>query len=86
MPASHGFQSETTIQAAFWRYIPDANDLIGRVVFVEVNGIQFIEATQDSQKVWLFYAQNNVSTSQEPYILQGPVAQAFLMDFGALFL
>jgi hypothetical protein len=85
MASRHGFQGNSTVSAAFWQYIPDPSDPTGRVIFVEVNSIQFIEATPDSSKVWLYYPQNNVSTSQEPYILNGPVARAFLTDLEALF-
>jgi hypothetical protein len=81
-----GFQTNTTIHAAFWIYKPDpAIDPTGQEILVEVNGIQKIESTQDHSKVWLYYAANNVSTSQEPYILTGAVAAAFMSDMEALF-
>jgi hypothetical protein len=35
--------------------------------------------------VWLYYAANNVSTSQEPYILVGEAAVFFMADLEALF-
>jgi len=84
--AQHGFQSNTTITNAFWRWIPSSNDPTGRIRLVALDGLQFIEATKDYSKVWLYYAANNVTTSQEPYILEGVVAQAFINDlFGSLF-
>jgi hypothetical protein len=87
MPSQSGFQNNTTIHAAFWIYKPDPTAIPpGKEIFVEVNGLQFIEATQDHNAVWLYYAQNNVPTSQEPYKLEGPVAQAFLSDMEALFI
>jgi hypothetical protein len=86
MAAQSGFQAQTTIHAAFWWYKPDPTDLTGREVMVEVNSLQFLESTADHSKVWLYYAANNVSTSQEPYILQGLAAQAFMSDMEALFL
>lgn len=87
MAAQTGFQTNTTIHAAFWRYIPDPRqDPTGRVVLVQVNNIQKIEATQDFSKVWLYYAATDVSTSQRPEILEGAVAQAFMNDIGGLFL
>jgi hypothetical protein len=78
-----GFQLNTTISNAFWRYVP--NTSTGRVVYVALDGIQFIEATPDGSKCWLYYAANSVSTSQVPYILEGDVSQAFLADLGGLF-
>ena len=83
---THGFQSNTTIVNAFWRWIPSPNNPTGRVIIVALDGLQYIEATKDYSKAWLYYAANNVSTSQEPYILHGEVAQDFLNDlFGSLF-
>lgn len=42
-----GFQSNTTIHAAFWIFKPDPLiDPRGREVMVEVNAIQYTEATQ----------------------------------------
>jgi len=38
-----------------------------------------------SRKVWLFYAESNVSTSQHPRELNGIAAQAFITDMEALF-
>jgi hypothetical protein len=86
MANQSGFQSNTTIHAAFWWYKPDRQlDPTGREIFIEINGVQKIEVSADHNKVWLFYAQNNVSTSQEPYILEGNVAQAFVADMEGLF-
>lgn len=82
MPTS-GFQTNTTIHAAFWRYIPD--DPTARLTFVEVNSLQYFEATKDNMNVWLYYAASNVPSTQNPYHLTGAVAQAFLSDMGALF-
>ncbi len=82
-----GFQSNTTIHAAFWIYKPDRTlDPIGREIMIEVNSIQKIETTPDHSKVWLYYAANNVSPSQEPYILDGATAVAFMNDMEALFI
>ena len=86
MASQHGFQTNSTIQSAFWRYIPDPAIIPpGKIVFVELNNLQYINATADHNKVWLYYAASNVSTSLEPYILEGDAAQAFLSDFGGLF-
>jgi hypothetical protein len=83
MPTS-GFQQNTTITSAFWAYFPAAGEL-GNIVMVEVNNIQYIEASQDYSKVWIYYPSTSVSTSQTPLILTGAVAQTFMADFGALF-
>jgi hypothetical protein len=41
-----GFQSNTTIHAAFWVYKPDPTvDPVSKEQFVEVNSIQYIEAS-----------------------------------------
>jgi len=86
MPTLSGFQVNTTIHAAFWIFRPDSTlDPVGREVIVQVNNIQKIESTQDHNKVWIFYAQTDVSTSQRPEILEGPVAQAIMTDMEALF-
>ena len=85
MAARSGFQSHTTIHAAFWWYKPDPLDPVGREIMVEVNSIQYIEATQNHSKCWLYYASTATSSSERPYILEGPVAQAFLNDMEALF-
>ncbi len=86
MPATSGFQKNTTIHAAFWIYKPDPAIIPpGKEVMVEINSLQFLESTPDHNKVWLYYAQNNVSTSQEPYILEGAAAQAFMNDMEGLF-
>jgi hypothetical protein len=85
MSSQHGFQANTTINAAFWKYIPDPTDPTGRIILVEINNIQFIESTPDTLKVWLYYAANNTSSSQEPYILSGDAAKNFMLDLGALF-
>lgn len=46
MASQTGFQSNTTIHAAFWIYKPDPiADPVGREVMVEVNSIQYLEAT-----------------------------------------
>lgn len=87
MAAQSGFQTNTTIHAAFWWYKPDPGTIPpGKEVMVEVNSLQFLEATQDHKKVWLYYASNNVTTSQEPYILEGDAAVAFMNDMEGLFL
>jgi hypothetical protein len=45
MAATIGFQANTTIHAAFWIYRPDPTvDPVSKETFVEVNGIQYIEA------------------------------------------
>jgi len=86
MANQSGFQSNTTIHAAFWWYKPDkALDPVSREILIEINGVQKIESTPDHTKVWLFYAQNNVSTSQEAYTLEGQAAIAFMNDMEALF-
>lgn len=86
MAAQSGFQTNTTIHAAFWFYIPDPSAVPpGKEIIQEVNGLQRVESTQDHKKVWLYYAANNVTTSQEPYILEGDAAIRFMQDMEALF-
>lgn len=80
-----GFQTNTTITAGFWRYKPDASDPIGKEVMVNVNDLQYLEATQDHTTVWLYYSASNVSTSMAPYELKGQVAVAFMADMENLF-
>jgi len=83
MAAQSGFQTNTTVHAAFWIYKPgNATD---REVMVEVNSLQFIESTPDHSKVWLYYAANNTTTSQQPYTLTGAAAVAFMSDMENLF-
>jgi hypothetical protein len=85
MPSQSGFQSNTTIHAAFWFYIPDPAVVPpGKIIVQEVNTLQRIESTPDRKKVWLYYAANNVTTSQEPYILEGDAATRFMADMEAL--
>lgn len=87
MADQSGFQSNTTITSAFWRYLPDrSQDPTTRESYVEINNIQYIETTPDHSKVWIYYPATNISTSQEPRILEGKVAVAFISDMGALFL
>ena len=83
MAPQSGFQTNTTIHAAFWRYKP--NNPTDKEVMVEVNGLQFLETNANHDKVWLYYAANNTTTSQQPYILEGPAATAFMTDMEALF-
>jgi hypothetical protein len=86
MPSQHGFQSNTTIHAAYWRYVPDPNAVPpGKEIFVEINGIQFIEASADRKKCWIYYAASDVSVSQRPFILDDDAATTFLSDMEALF-
>jgi hypothetical protein len=85
MAPQSGFQSNTTIHAAFWIYKDLAVVPPAKEVMVEINSLQFIESTQDHSKVWLYYAANNQSPSQQPYILEGPAAVAFMADMEALF-
>ena len=86
MPAQSGFQANTTIHAAFWWYKPDPSVIPpGKEIIQEVNSLQRVEATADHKKVWLFYAQNNVATSQEPYVLEDDAAQRFMADLEGLF-
>lgn len=86
MAAQSGFQTNTTIHAAFWQYIPDPATIPpGKRILVEINSVQFIEISPDNQKVWLYYAANNVSTSQVPYTLEGDAAVQFVADIGGLF-
>jgi hypothetical protein len=85
MPPSSGFQLNSTIQTAWWIWKPDPNDVVSREVFVDTGKIQYIEANSDHSKCWLYFAASDVSTSQRAYILEGPVATAFLTDMEALF-
>ena len=86
MAATSGFQTNTTIHAAFWIYIPDPQVTPpGKVIIQEVNTLQRVESTPDRKKVWLYYAANNVTTSQEPYILEGDAATRFMTDMENLF-
>jgi hypothetical protein len=87
MADQSGFQTNTTIHAAFWWYSPDRTvDKTTREAFVEVNSIQYIETTPDHQKVWIYYPTTGISTSQEPRVLEGKVALAFMNDMEALFI
>jgi len=81
---THGFQLNTTIQSAFWRYVPSSPT--GRVVMVAMIGIQYIEASTDYHKVWIYYALGNWATTPSPLILEGEVAQAFMADIGQLWI
>lgn len=86
MASQSGFQKNTTIHAAFWWYKPDPSaNPPGREIMQEVNTIQRVETTADHTKVWLYYAANNVTTSQEPYVLEGDAAVKFMSDMEALF-
>lgn len=86
MPAQSGFQTNTTIHAAFWWYKPDPSVIpLGKEIMQEVNSLQRIETTADHAKVWLYYAANDQSTSQQPYILEGDAAQRFMTDMESLF-
>jgi len=85
MPNQHGFAANTTVSDGWWRFIPDPTDQTGKEIMVETDGIQYIEATTDHNKCWLYFAASDVTISQRAYILEGPVAQAFLSDMGALF-
>lgn len=168
MATLRGFQSNTTISAAFWILKPDSTvDPVSKEQFVEINSIQYMEAnaavilssitdvqvnnnvltltvastsgirsgmaviftgltnatflngqvitvtsiapTQiianftnanygpasepagatltdaTSRMVWIYYSASNVSTSQTPRQLQGPVAAMFLYDMENLF-
>jgi len=87
MAAQSGFQKNTTIHAAFWWYKPDPSVIPpGKEIMQEVNSLQRVETTVGHSKVWLYYAANNVTTSQEPYILEGDAAQRFMSDMEGLFL
>lgn len=47
-----GFQSNTTIHAAFWIYKPDFNyDPRGKEIMVNVNGLQYVEADQPTVRM-----------------------------------
>jgi hypothetical protein len=85
MAAQFGFQTNTTIHAAFWWYKPDPGDPTGREIMVEVNGLIQIESTSDHNKVWLYYPATTGSTNLESIILTGPVAQAFMNSMENLF-
>ncbi len=66
MAFQSGFQSNTTIHAAFWIFKPDPLiDPRGREIMVEVNAIQYTEATQAlvlSSSVTNVTLNNNVLT------------------------
>lgn len=86
MANQSGFQKNTIISAAFWWFKPDPSIIPpGKEIMQEISSLQRIETTPDHKKVWLFYAANNVTTSQEPYILEGDAATAFMADMEALF-
>jgi hypothetical protein len=86
MANQSGFQSNTTIHAAFWWFKPDPAIIPpGKEIIQEINTLQRVEATADQKKVWLYYAANNVTTSQEPYTLEGDAALAFMSDMEGLF-
>jgi hypothetical protein len=80
---THGFQLNTTIQNAFWRWVP--SHPTGRIILVALIGIQYIEASTDYRKVWIYYALGNWATTPSPLILEGDVAQAFMNDLGQIF-
>lgn len=45
MASQHGFQTNTTIQTAFWLYRPDpVTNQVDREVFIQISSIQKIEA------------------------------------------
>jgi hypothetical protein len=85
MAPSSGFQSNSTIQTAWWIWKPDPSDVISREVMIDTSKIQYIEASSNHNNVWLYFPASDVSTSQRPYALEGEVAQAFLADMEALF-
>ncbi len=84
MPSS-GFATNTTISDGWWWYKPDPTDQTGKEIIVDTDGIQYIEATADHNKCWLYFAASDVTISQRAYILEGAVAQAFLSDMESLF-
>jgi len=87
MSSQHGFQQNSTITSAFWFYIPDPSLIPpGKEILVEVNSILYIESVPDHSTVWIYYPQLSVPTTQSPYILEGPVAVAFMSDMEALFI
>jgi hypothetical protein len=53
---------------------------------VAMIGIQYIEASTDYHKVWIYYALGNWATTPSPLILEGEVAQAFMADIGQLWI
>ena len=86
MAAVHGFQLNTTITAAFWRYIPDpAITPPSNEIYVSLENLQRVECLPNHTKVWLYYAQRSLATTQEPSILEGDAAVQFMADFGGLF-
>ena len=52
---------------------------------IDTAKIQYLEASSDHNKVWLYFPASDISVSQRPYTLEGVVAQAFLSDMEALF-
>ncbi len=85
MAAQSGFQTNTTISDGWWWYKPDPSDLISREFLIDTTKIQYIEATSDHNKCWLYFAASDVTISQRAYILEGMISQAFLSDMEALF-
>ena len=85
MAAQSGFAANTTISDGWWYWKPDPSDLVSREVLIDTSKIQYIEATADHSKCWLYFAATSVSTSEKPYTLEDLAAQAFLTDMEALF-
>jgi hypothetical protein len=81
-----GFQVNSKLSAGLWIYKPDpAVDRDAKEIVVNLNLMQYYEATANRKAVWIFYGQTNISTSQAPYKLEGAAAQSFLAAVDALF-
>ena len=84
MPTS-GFQTNSTITSAWWVWKPDSSDMVSREIMIDTSKVQYLEASSDHNKVWLYFPASDVSVSQRPYTLEGIAAQAFLSDMEKLF-
>lgn len=81
-----GFQINSQLAGGLWIYKPDpALDPQGKEIVINANRVQYFESSPDHSKVWIYYDQTNVSTSQAPYTLTGLAAQAFMNDVENLF-
>lgn len=83
--AIHGFQSNATIQSAFWWYKPAPVDLEDLETILDISQIIKVETTKTHDKVWLYYSTSSDANTNQPFTLNGAVAKAFMKDMEAMF-
>ena len=83
--SQHGFQSNATIQGAFWWYKPNGEDVSALETILEISQIIKVETTKDHGTVWLYYSTSSDANSNLPFVLNGGVAKAFMRDMEAMF-